>query len=304
MQRFDRLPDNLKGIVVLMLAAVAFALMAALIKLVGARLHVTQILLIRQLGMLLMLAPILVTNFKQSISTKRLDLQVVRIVFALIAMLCGFTALIHMPLADATAIAFAKSFFTTIFAVLLLQEIVGVYRWCAIGIGFGGVFIMLQPGSDSFSIYGILALVGAAAAGLVMVVIRLLSRTESPTTILLFQSLGVAIIMIIPALYWWQNPTLKEWLLLIGIGFVSYYGQKANIYAFKWGEASLLASLDYSRLLYATLFGYLLFDQLPDVYTWVGAGIIICASIYTIRREAIRNQQLVSSPDGRSHSNQ
>ena len=218
MKKFDSLPDNLKGVSVLMLAAFAFAVMTALIKLVGAHLHVTQILFLRQVGMMVMLAPTLIGNFPASLKTRRLDLQLVRLVFALVAMLAGFSAIIHMPLADATAIGFAKSFFVTIFAVLILRETVGVYRWSAVAIGFIGVLIMLRPGTEGFSVYSVYAVIGSAAAGVVMVIIRLLSRTEAPVTILTYQAVGVALVMLIPAMVYWQAPTIREWVLIAAIG--------------------------------------------------------------------------------------
>lgn len=293
----------MKGAVVLMFAAFGFALMTALIKMAGAHLHVTQILFLRQLGMMIILAPTLVGNFPDSLKTSRLDLQLIRLVFALVAMLTGFTAIINMPLADATAIGFAKSFFVTIFAVIILRETVGIYRWSAVAVGFVGVLIMLRPGTDVFTIYSVYALIGSAAAGVVMVIIRLLSRTEKPVTILTYQAVGVGLVMFIPAMIYWQNPTLKEWGIIAAIGFVSYFAQKANIHAYKWGEASLLASLDYMRLLYATVLGFFLFDQLPGIYTWAGAVLIVIASIYTVHREARRNQSLARAPDGRGFSN-
>ena len=299
MIQFRTLPDNVKGALILMIAAFGFALMAALIKLAGARLPVTQILFVRQIGMVIMLLPVLVTHFPDVVRTQRFDLQLTRVLFALIAMLCGFTAIIHMPLAEATALGFAKSFFVTIFAVIVLKETVGVYRWSAVAIGFIGVLIMLRPGTDSFSIYGLMAVIGAASAGFVMVIIRLLSRSDSPNTILMFQAVGVAIVMIVPAILNWVPPTPREWAILAAIGFVSFFAQKANIYAFKFGEASMLASLDYVRLIYATLFGWLLFSQLPGVATWVGAGIIVLASIYTVRRESRRKKLLASDPVAR-----
>ena len=299
MIQFRTLPDNVKGALILMIAAFGFALMAALIKLAGSRLPVTQILFVRQIGMVIMLLPVLVTHFPDVVRTQRFDLQLTRVLFALIAMLCGFTAIIHMPLAEATALGFAKSFFVTIFAVIVLKETVGVYRWSAVAIGFIGVLIMLRPGTDSFSIYGLMAVIGAASAGFVMVIIRLLSRSDSPNTILMFQAVGVAIVMIVPAILNWVPPTPREWAILAAIGFVSFFAQKANIYAFKFGEASMLASLDYLRLIYATLFGWLLFSQLPGVATWVGAGIIVLASIYTVRRESRRKKLLASDPVAR-----
>ncbi len=303
MERFDRLPGNLKGATVLMFAAMVFALMVALIKLAGERLPVTQILFLRQLGMLAILTPALLRGFPDILRTERLGLQLARIVFALIAMLAGFTAVINMPLADATALGFAKSFFVTVFAIYLLHEHVGMHRWLAVAFGFIGVIVMLKPGTDGFTLYGLYAVIGAASAGFVMVIIRLLSRTESSNTILVFQVLGVGIVMAIPAYWQWLNPTATEWLILIGIGFVSYIAQKANIYAYKYGEASMLASLDYVRLIYATALGWVLFGQLPQTATWVGAGIIVLASIYTIHREAKRQQSLARDPDGRGFTN-
>ena len=299
MNQFRTLPDNVKGALILMIAAFGFALMAALIKLAGSRLPVTQILFVRQIGMVIMLLPVLVTHFPDVVRTQRIDLQLTRVLFALIAMLCGFTAIIHMPLAEATALGFAKSFFVTIFAVIVLKETVGVYRWSAVAIGFIGVLIMLRPGTESFSVYGLMAVIGAASAGFVMVIIRLLSRSDSPNTILMFQAVGVAIVMIVPAILNWVPPTPREWAILAAIGFVSFFAQKANIYAFKFGEASMLASLDYVRLIYATLFGWLLFSQLPGVATWVGAGIIVLASIYTVHRESRRKKLLASDPVAR-----
>ena len=299
MERFNRLPDNLKAVVVLMFAAFGFSLMVALIKLAGERLPVTQILFIRQLGMTIILLPALIAHFPHSLKASRPGLQLVRIACAMIAMLGGFTAVINLHLADAIAIGFAKSFFVTIFAVLLLKEFVGVHRWSAVAVGFIGVIIMLRPGTDSFSIYGLYALIGAAAAGAVMVIIRLLSRSDSSETILAWQAIGVGLCMAVPAFVQWIAPTPGEWLLLAMIGVVSYFSQKANIYAFSHGEASMLASLDYVRLLYATLLGWFLFAELPGKATWIGAAIIVLASIYTVRREARRQQNLARGPGGR-----
>jgi drug/metabolite transporter (DMT)-like permease len=287
---FDRLSDNLKGISFLMLASFVFSIMALLIKLLGQNLHITQILLVRQVGMIIMVAPAILRVVPGARRSERPGLQLVRLLCALVAMLCGFTAVIHLPLADATAIFFAKSFFVTILAVFFLSEAVGVYRWSAVLVGFIGVLIMLQPGTDNFSIYGLASLAGAAGAAGVMITLRLLSRSDSTDTILIYGSVGVGLVMILPGLYYWQQPSLTEWLLLASVGVVSYFGQKLNIFAYKHGEASLLASLDYVRLLWATLFGYLIFDQFPGGSVWLGASIVIGAAIFMIYRETQRKR--------------
>ena len=300
----ERPVDNIKGASILMLAAFGFSLMVALIKLVGQHLPVTQILFIRQIGMTIMLVPFLVSTFPSSLKSNHLSLQLARIMLALIAMMTGFTAVVNMPLADATAIAFAKSFFVTIFAVFILKETVGLYRWSAVFVGFLGVMVMVRPGTDGFSVYGLLAIIGAASAGLVMVIIRKLTRIDDASTILAFQAIGVGLIMAVPAIIQWVPPTPTEWILLCAIGVVSYFAQKANIVAYTYGEASLLASLDYVRLLYATAFGWLIFSELPAQGTWVGAAIIILASVYTVHRERKRKQRLASDPTARSHNQQ
>ena len=278
-----------------MLASVVFSLMALLVKLLGQHLHITQILLVRQIGMTIMVAPAILRNFPGSLRAKRPGLQLVRVFFALVAMLFGFTAVIHMPLADATAIFFAKSFFVTVFAVFFLAETVGVYRWSAVLIGFIGVIIMLQPGTDNFSIYGLACVVGAAGAAAVMILLRILSRSDSPDTIMTYGALGVGVVMTVPGIVFWQQPTTVEWLLLVAVGVVSYYGQKLNIFAYKHGEASLLASLDYVRLLWATLLGFLIFDQFPGGSVWLGAGIVIAAAVFMIYRETRRKSDLIST---------
>jgi len=275
-----------------MLASFVFTLMALLIKLLGQHLHITQILLVRQIGMTIMVAPAILRNFPGSLRSERPRLQLIRVLFALVAMLGGFTAIIHMPLADATAIFFAKSFFITIFAVLFLAETVGVYRWSAVLVGFVGVMIMLQPGTDNFSIYGLASLIGAAGAAAVMILLRLLSRIDSADTIMTYGALGVGVVMILPGMYFWQQPTANEWVLLVAVSVVSYFAQKCNIFAYKFGEASLLASLDYVRLLWATLFGFLIFDQFPGLSTWIGAALVIAAAIFMIYRETRRKRDL------------
>ncbi len=301
--RFLNLPDNLKGIATIMVAAIGFSLMVALIKLAGERLHVTQILFLRQIVMVAIVLPGIVAHFPGSLKTTRPDLQAARILFALTAMLFGFYAVINMPLADVTAIGFAKSFFVTIAAIWFLKEKVGPRRWLAVFIGFGGVILMVQPGTEGFNPIAIYALIGSACAGIVMVIIRKLAQTDTPKTILTYQAFAIGLFMVIPAWYYWQSPTINEWLLLLAIGVVSYGAQMLNVYAYKWGEASLLASIDYIRLLYSTFFGYLLFSELPGPYTWIGSAVIIGASIYTIQRERVRKQNLARSPDGRDYTN-
>ncbi|MEM1045439.1 MAG: DMT family transporter [Pseudomonadota bacterium] len=295
---WERLPSNAKGIAWISVAAVLFAGMTAMIKAAGETIHVTEILLFRQIVMVLIVAPTILADFPASMKSARLDLHIWRIMLAATAMLCGFTAIIHLPLAEATAIGFSKTFFLTIFAILILKETVGARRWSATIVGFVGVIVILRPtGVDAFTYYGLLAIAGAACAGMVMILIRLLARHDRPVTILTYQALFVGLIMLPPAIYFWKTPTFDEFLLLVAIGIISWAAQMCNIQAFKVGEATAIASVDYTRLLYATVIGFVFFAELPDAMTWIGAAIIIGASIYTARREAVRGRQVVRAPN-------
>ena len=299
---FDSLSGNLKGSLIILVAAFGFSLMVALIKLAGERYDVTQILLVRQSVMLLIASPSILLHFPGCLRSGRPQLQFLRVGLALVAMLTGFYAVIHLPLADVMAIGFAKAFFVTIFAIWILHETVGIRRWFAVILGFVGVLVMMRPGTSGFDPVSLLALFSAACAGMVMITLRLLAKHDAPITTLSYQALFVGL-AICPFAYWfWVWPDLYGWLVLIAIGVVSYCAQLMNIHAYKWGEASVLASLDYVRLLYATLFGYLLFDSWPSIYTWIGAGIIISASLYTVHREHRKNRELARSPQGRPYT--
>lgn len=306
-RRFSSLSGNLKGAATIMLAALCFVVMTTLIKLAGGAdgsgLHVTQILFVRQVVMTLVVAPQIFHHFPGCLRTARMDLQLLRVVFALVAMLAGFYAIIRLPLADATALAFVKSFFVTIFAIWFLGETVGWRRWIAVVVGFLGVVVMMRPGTEGFDPMYLLVVVSAAAAGLVMVIIRKLSETDAPITTLSYQAIFVGVAVAVPAWLYWQQPTLAQWALMIAIGLTGFVAQRLNIQAYTWGEASVMASLDYVRLLWATLLGFAVFGNLPSAYTWAGAAIIVAAALYTVHRERRTAQALVRSPDGRGFTN-
>lgn len=291
------LPGNVRGAIWLLGATFGFSVMIALIKMAGERLHVTEILLFRQVFMLVFVMPVIVRGFPDVLKTKRPGLHAIRLMAAGCAMLMGFTAVIHLPLADATTIAFAKSMFTTILAILILGEVVGPRRWFAVIVGFVGVLIVLRPGSDSdaFSIYGLMALGGAACAALVMVIIRKLSQTDLPMTLLAYQGIGVGLVMVPPAIYFWQTPTWTELGLLCAMGAVSVVAQIGNILAFRAGEASAIAPFEYIRLIHVVILGFFLFGDWPDWQMFLGAAVIVGASVYTMHREAQIGRQRTSA---------
>ena len=286
LEKITALPANVRGALWVTAAGVLFMGVAVLVRLVGDRIPITEMLFVRQSVMLVLASPILIRQFPQSVTTRRFKFHFARSLLAFVTMWIGFTVLLHLPIADATALGFAKSFFLTIFAIIFLKETVGLRRWAATIVGFVGVLIMLRPTAGVISPYALMAVGGAATAALVMTIVRYLARQELPITLLYYQTVLVGLMALPFAIAEWVTPNREEWLLLLAIGGLSAVAQIMNIRAFRIGEAAFLAALDYSRLLWATLFGFLLFAERPSTATLLGAAVIIGAAIYTIRREA------------------
>lgn len=289
------------------MGAFMFSIMVTIIKIIGSRISIFEILFFRQLAMTIIVAPVIIRGLPGSLKTQKPGLQALRVVAATSAMILGFSAFIHLPLSTATAIGFSKTMFITILAIIFLKETVGVRRWGAVVIGFVGVIIMIAPEDgwstfSNFDIWSLAALVSAACAGLVMVIIRRLSQVDQAITILSYQAIFVGLLMIVPTILFWVTPTLEEWLWMGLLGVVSVIAQTANIRAYKSGEATAISSIDYTRLVYASILGFLIFSEIPDLNTMIGAGVIIAASLYTLHREGQQGKALARSKEGRTYN--
>lgn len=282
----------MRGGIWMLLGSFFFSIMIVLIKIAGQRMHVTEVLFFRQLTMLLLAAPVILRNFPGSLISARPDLQLLRVSVAFIAMLLGFTSVIYLPLAEATTLNFAKTFFVGILAIIFLGEVVGFRRWSAMAMGFVGVVIIAWPqeGAD-LNIYSLMAVGSALAVACVMTLMRTIAQIDKPVTILSYQAIGVGALMIPPTIWYWTTPTLLDLALVAAIGAISSVGQLCNIQAFKAGEASAVAPLDYARLIYALILGFFIFNEWPEPRVFLGAAIIVAAAIYTLHRERIRGQK-------------
>ena len=210
------LPGNVRGGILFIIASAIFSVMIALIKLAGERLHVTEILLFRQVTMVAIAGPAILRGWPGSLHSQRPRLQILRVGLAFCAMTLGFSAVIHLPLAEATVISFSKAFFTTLMAILILGEIVRLPRWTGLVVGFIGILIIVWPSGDAeLQVWHLAAIASALCVSLVMVVIRILAQLDQPVTILTYQAVGVGLLMVGPAIWFWQWPTAWEWLLLI-----------------------------------------------------------------------------------------
>ena len=290
------LTGNARGAIWIVLASVLFSIMAAMIKIVGARLHSLEIGFFRCAFGLLVILPFMVRAGPAVFRTEQPFMHLWRGLLGTTAMFCGFYALTHLPLADATAISFANSLFMIVLAVLFLGETVRWRRWSATAVGFLGVLIMVGPGGHGLDLPMAAALFGTLCVATVSVVIKKLSATEAPLSILFSFGIVSTLLSAVPAILVWQTPTLRELLALLLIGAIGTAGQSCGIRGFRAGEATAVAPFDYFRLLFAGLFGYLLFGDVPTPQTLMGAGLIVASTLYIARREAVLARLPAPSP--------
>jgi drug/metabolite transporter (DMT)-like permease len=282
------LPPNARAVLLVTVGTIFFAANDAMVKFLGGDIHPVQMALFRYaLGMIL-LAPMFARLGRSGLRTGRFWLHAVRAVLAGAGQAGVFYAVIHLPLADATAISFSRPLFVTALAVVLLGETVGRRRWAATGIGFIGVLVMMRPGQLGFDPAAIVAVACAVVFGVALILIRLLAATEPPPRILFYYHAIGAMMFAGPAAWLWREPSSVQWLLLLMIGVLTTAGMVCFVRAFAAGEASVVGPMEYIRLVYAALIGYVVFSEVPDVVTGVGAAIIVAATLYVARVEAMR----------------
>ena len=224
--------------------------------------------------------------------TKRPMLHFSRCFFGLMALLSIFTALRNLPLATVVSISFAAPIFTTIFSIFFLSEKVGYFRWLAVFVGFVGIIIISEPGLSSLNVYYIFPVIFVLGMSYVAISIRQLSSTEPVWLISLYFSAAITLAGLFTIPYGWLMPNLIDLILLSLIGI---FGGVANLWlsqSYKFSEVSLVTPLKYLALVFAIIFGYFIWDEIPTIKTLVGAALVIISSVIIFRREILLKKQI------------
>ena len=227
-----------------------------------------------------------------TIGTTRFGAHVTRTAIGLLGMVFNFGAVLLLPLAEATTLQYTVPIFATILGALVLREGVGWHRWAAVAVGFGGVLIVAQPGGGHFPLTGTaVGLVAALFVAIISILLRQLGKTESTgTTVFWFSLLSLPPLAIAYA-FDLRAHDFTTWAILIGIGLVGGLGQLGLTGALRLAPVSTVVPMDYSSLIWATLYGWLLFGVLPTSTTWIGAPVIIASGLYIVWREHRRHQE-------------
>lgn len=296
---FSKLNSNVYGILWALAAGLFFSLMMALIKLLGSRFPSIEIVFFRSIVQLFVLGGVLFRIGFSSLRMKQPGLMGLRALIAVVLINCNFYAFTKMPLADVTAIGFSRNLFLVLLAIFLLGERPTINRIGVTIVGFIGILVIVRPGSGVFGGVAWIALAGACLGAVMMTLVRKLTATESNTSMMMYHSVAIVLVMSIPAAMLWITPTFNELCLLILMSVMGILGQWCMIQAFRRGEATAVAPANYFRLIFAAIIGFYLFTEVPDLYTVLGAILIVASNFFLIMQESkIKKPEPVGSVPG------
>jgi drug/metabolite transporter (DMT)-like permease len=287
-----------KGILFMSLSVLLFTTMSVMVKQTSEHVPLLEIVFFRNAaGMVPVMIAVAWSGGLQELKTERFPAHLGRAVVGVTAMTMLFWSFALLPLADATAINYTAPLFLTALSAPLLGERVGIYRWSAVLVGFIGMLIMLRPGEGMLELGALVALAAAFMQAMAMVAVSQLSRTEASTTIV-FYFTGITTVLgalVLP--FVWKTPeTTYDWLMLAGIGLVGGCAQLALTRAYAHAQAAVIAPFTYASLLWAALFGWLLWGHIPDDQTVLGAVVVAVSGVYITYREAVRKKAATNKP--------
>jgi drug/metabolite transporter (DMT)-like permease len=282
----ERIPRRVRGMLLGLVAALSFTLLHSSVRYASRELHVFEITFFRYfIAMLFMLPGMLGSRF-EVLRTRRLHLHLIRCVMLMISMLGLFSALTMSPISMVTALSFVSPVFASVIAIVVLRERSSARRWVAVAGGIVGMLLIVRPGVVPVSLGPLLAICGAIAWAVSIIVIKLMSTTESSTTQVTYMSVIVTPLTFLLAVWVWRWPSWQLVPVLVFMAFIATVGQFAYTQSFKYAEATALMPLDFTRLVWASLIGFLVFGEVPDVWSWIGGSVIFLNAVYITFHES------------------
>ena len=277
----------MRGAIWMLGAATFFATHGPLVRMAATDLDPLAIAFFRSVLLLLFVLPWLLRGGGAVLRTKRPGAQIVRSIFSMGGLVFLILAQANLPLAEVSALTFAQPLFATVGAALILRETVHSRRWIALFVGLAGVWIILRPGFEIVDPLFLLPLVSAGLVATSNLMIKSLSAEDSPNTVVAWLIVFSVPVTLVPALFAWSLPgpqTLIWLVLLAGAGLIAH---QCLARSFAAADASAVLPYDYMRLVVTATLAFLAFGEVPTIWTWIGAAVIVGAVAYIARREAI-----------------
>lgn len=285
----------LQAIALFCFAILCFIVMNTMVRYLGrAGYPVPEIVWARYLSHLLLIMAFFPRRITTLLVSKRKAMQVFRSVLVLAATVCMFFAVREMPLADAVALSFSTPLIAVGLSVLILRERVGPRRWGAVAVGFAGMLIIIRPGAGTLQWAALLPIAMALFYATYQIVTRMIRDAADALNALFYTALVGAIAASLVVPFFWRTPGPIDALMLVGTGFLGGLGHYAVILAYQRAEVSAVAPFAYTELIWAAILGFMVFGDLPDRWTFVGAGIIVASGLYVLYRE----RRISRSPTG------
>jgi drug/metabolite transporter (DMT)-like permease len=282
-----------RGILLMCAGVAMFPFMSAAVKLLGARYPVSEIVWARFTGhLIVMLAVFLPQYGRRLLATRRPGVQIARSLLMLVSNMMFVVAIARVPLATASAIGFTSPLIVTALSVPLLHEDVGIRRWSAVMVGFAGALLVIRPGSGLHDPAVLLLLLSSGCYALYQIATRWVGLYDGAPTGIVFSALlgSLAMSFVLPFTFVLPR-SLLDLALLGSLGLLGGAGHYLVIRAFQSGPAAVIAPLGYVELIGTTILGYLIFGNFPDLWTWIGAAIIIASGVYIALRERRRRAE-------------
>jgi drug/metabolite transporter (DMT)-like permease len=284
-----------RGIALILVSTVFLGASDVTAKYLSATLPSIEIAWIRFLVFALIMSPAMLPGSPLfALHSSRRGLQVMRGVALLASSLFFISGLRFLPIAEASATGFVSPLFVTALSILFLGESVGLRRWIATAVGLIGVLIILRPGTGAFHPAAFFPLVSALAWACTLIMTRMMSGREHVLTTMTYSSIVGACILSALVPFVWVAPSWHDILFGIFIGVASTAGQWIVVLAFRYADASVLAPFSYTQLLWVSILGFIIFGELPDIWTITGAAFIVGSGLYTAHRERVRRSQLLA----------
>lgn len=282
---WEAMPRGARGAFLVSSGSIGLVLMAVLVKYLGSRLPPFEILFFRSAVGFVCVLWVFRSDLMEPLRTKRQGAHFLRGLVGAGGNACFFWTITHMLLADAMALQFSRPLWMIPLALCVLSEIVGFRRIAVATVGFAGVLLYAKPFTEGFDPNAIVGALGGLFAALVVVAIKNLQKTESTRVIMFYYAFWNAFFALLPAIFTWITPTPFEFALLIVIGLMGMGGQALITHGLGMGDATALVPLDYLRVIYAAVLGFVFFGEIPGALSFAGMALIMAASLYLVLSE-------------------
>jgi drug/metabolite transporter (DMT)-like permease len=280
------LSPTVRGALWMMGSTASWASMAAITRHFTGEIHVFEIVFFRSIFGMIFILPWLFEVGLGGLRTQRIGMHMARGFIGLGVIYILFTAITLSPMGEVAAIISTRPVIASLAAVIILHEVASGRRWTATLLGFTGALLIVRPGFSEVSTGTILALISVIFMAALTIIIKSLARTEAPDTIVVWQMVVFAPCSLIPALFVWQTPDLWQFTLLASTGLFGTLTQRCLTRSYAAADATAVLPFDFTRLIFAAAFGYILFEEFPDIWTWAGGTLIFAAVLWMTRGEA------------------